>query len=68
MTEFPIWTVYNKPKDFPTKYVARKFLDNKPTNEFEVFDTLEALMDEFKYLNWIPRFQHDDPVIKGVYI
>ena len=66
-----IWTVYAKPKDYPTKYVARCFLVRGGTGAIERTDsiiiapTLDELRSMFAdmYLTQVGRMPGDDPVI-----
>lgn len=39
----PIWTIYKNPKDYPDAYVARKFLNDKPTLEIIIAPDLAEL-------------------------
>ena len=44
MTEkVELWTIYKHPKDYPNKFVARKFVLDKPTEEILIGDTLEEV-------------------------
>lgn len=44
MTEkLELWTIYRYPKDYPDKFVARKFILDKPTEERLIGDTLEEV-------------------------
>ncbi|MFA5922334.1 MAG: hypothetical protein WC856_13745 [Methylococcaceae bacterium] len=63
-----IWTIYDHPRDFPDSFVARKFVQDKPTDEFlvagtltEVRKILQNLSDQS--LHWIPRLPDDDSCI-----
>lgn len=67
--ELEIWTVYRKPLDYPTMYVARKFILNKPTDEILVAPTLKLLRNKLPQgLYRIPRSAHDDPVIEECWV
>lgn len=37
------WTIYKHPLDYPDKFVARKFILDKPTEEILIGDTLEEV-------------------------
>lgn len=44
--QLELWTIYNKPKDFPDHYVARKFLIDKepiPTMDYFTANTLNEI-------------------------
>ena len=59
-----IWTVYSNPKDFPGKWVARRFLLDWPEDETLVADSLEELRRQLPQgLHHQPRLKNDDPVI-----
>ena len=67
---FEIWTIYEHPKDFPTKYVARLWkvsggIDPAPEPYLMASDTLEALRDRMlaRGLTVLPRDPNDDPSI-----
>ena len=38
-----IWTIYKHPLDYPDKFVARKFISDKPTEEILIGETLEEI-------------------------
>jgi hypothetical protein len=65
-----IWTVYDRPKDFPRGHVARRFevgvASPEPvaTGDF-VEGELSALRDNFRWcgLTCLTRNEGDDPVI-----
>jgi len=63
--ELEIWTLYDHPRDYPNSYVARKFLNDKPTSEFMVSPSLASLRKYFdqKGLLCLNRDPNDDPVI-----
>ena len=43
MTEkLAIWTIYNKPRDYPQGFIARKYLLDRPTSEVLTDTSLEA--------------------------
>ena len=65
-----IWTVYERPKDYPDSYVARLFeVDadgSRPTESIIICERLEQLQDmlEFEmHLTKLMRHPEDDPVI-----
>jgi len=64
----PIWTVYDHPRDYPTHFVARKFLSlpkPEPTGEV-IADTdlnrLRGVLTQWG-LTCLQRMPGDDPVI-----
>lgn len=65
-------TCYDKPKDFPTKYVARAFIvDKEPrvTDLFFTADTVEELHAGFSdHFVWFCREELDDVNIIGTYM
>ncbi len=59
-----IWTVYDSPIDLPDRFVARKFVLDKPTGEILQDKTLEGLRSKLPPgLTRLERSQNDDPVI-----
>lgn len=64
-TELPIWTVYDHPRDFPNVFVARLWMNDKPTGEIMLSRDLEKLRDmlQAKGLVKLMRHETDDPVI-----
>lgn len=64
-----MYVIYKNPSDYPNKYVARLFLNLKPTKICIVSDCFEELMRQIPYgMRWLNRFPDDDPVIMGVLI
>ena len=66
----PMWTVYKHPRDYPDKFVARRFEARKgeviPTHNIIVADTLERLREVLEidmHLVCLTRNKEDDPVI-----
>jgi hypothetical protein len=70
-----MWVVYERPKDFPDKYVARKWLIDRggitPTKLGFVRDSLEELRDylvsNVPGLHRMDRQPGDDPCIVEVW-
>jgi len=60
-----LYTVYDHPKDYPTKYVVRRFVYDQPTSDVWLYDNLEAarLWLLARGLVCLRRHPHDDPVI-----
>lgn len=64
-TTIPIITVYNRPDDYPDKFVARVWDVNRPTNLVAVAETHEQLLEAIP-IHQMTRMgggQDDDPVI-----
>jgi hypothetical protein len=38
-----IWTIYDKPRDYPNGFIARKFLLDQPTDKTLTDSTLDGL-------------------------
>lgn len=63
-----IWTVYDHPKDYNDAFVARKFLNDKPTDDILLAPTLEELRKavqkaaDYELLR-MERSECDDPFI-----
>jgi hypothetical protein len=72
MTDYCLWTVYEKPSDYPNHYVARKFFYKptvEPTHEMLKSVSLDILRSMLpKDLHRIPRSETDDPRIVEVWI
>ncbi len=59
-----IWTIYDSPSDMPGKFVARKWINNQPTNECHKADTLKGIRQCLPPgLTQMPAQRGDDPVI-----
>lgn len=64
-----LWTIYDSPVDLPGRYVARKWLLDKPTNELLQDKTLDGLRGKLPQgLIRLERSQHDDPKIVELWI
>lgn len=59
-----MWTIYERPKDHPEGYVARRFESIMPTNDMLVGE-LEGLRDTLSQagLFCVPRSADDEPPI-----
>jgi hypothetical protein len=59
-----IWTIFDRPSDFPDSYVARVFEYDKPTATI-IKGTLPRLRKSFRLcgLTCLTRCKDDDPVI-----
>ena len=64
-----IWTIYDRPSDYPTKFVARRWVindeGNHPTSEILTDDNIDGLRAELtrRGLKGITRSPDDDPNI-----
>lgn len=65
-----LWTIYDKPLDYPLLYVARQFEMMKATDRVILSPTLEGLQEYMKGegLTRIPRDETDDRCIVEVWI
>lgn len=69
-----MWTVYERPSDFPDLYVARKWEVQqgfaKPTLEVRVSTDLSPLEDQLSHegLTFMQREPSDEPQILGVWL
>ncbi len=67
--KLPMWVVYEKPSDFPDKFVLRKWLNDEPTEEIQTADTLEDIRKKVpEGLVRLSRDLKDDPVIVEVWL
>lgn len=69
----PVFTVYENPKDYPGKFVIRRWIGMDPDREpVAVGDTLAEVRAKLKELNpflvRLERDQFDDPVILETWI
>ncbi|MDF2984911.1 MAG: hypothetical protein K0R50_421 [Eubacterium sp.] len=66
----PIIVVYNSPKDYPGKYVARLWnIKNKPTRMVVLSDSLAEIKKMIPvHMILVPPVASDDSVIVGSYI
>lgn len=62
--QLDMWTVYDRPKDFPHGYVARRFVFDKPTDDL-ISGSLESLRTAFMRagFNCLTRAESDEPQI-----
>lgn len=65
-----IWTVYDHPEDYPNCFVARKFLNDQPTDELIVGQNVEEIRQMFrnKGLQVVPRCPGDMPSILEIWL
>lgn len=67
--ELPMWTVYDRPLDFPDKIVVRLFDPRKgPTDIVLIFKTLHEAQAAFAHWTWMVRAPSDEPQIMGVFL
>ena len=68
-TQFPMWVIYDHPKDFPDYFIARLWLvdDQAPqmTNSIIACKSLEELRDRMHAMRLVSLLRHpnDDPKI-----
>ena len=72
-TVIPLVTIYEKPLDYPTEFVARLGFMRKgeftQTNSVIVSGSLAHLKQQMPIdMTFIPRQEDDDPKIVGVYL
>ena len=64
-----MWVIYENPSDHPGKWIARKWVDSRPTREYLEEDSLHRLRGLLpRGLDRLPRTVFDDPVIKEVWL
>lgn len=69
--QLPQVAVFNRPKDYPDKAVARVFDSGCPTNIAMVADDPEVLKEDIRKnttLMWFPRGKDDHESVVGVYM
>ncbi|MBS4933123.1 MAG: hypothetical protein KH020_17775 [Clostridiales bacterium] len=47
--KFPVIAIYDRPSDYPKKYVARIFDSDKPTNIILLGDSLSKIREDIKF-------------------
>lgn len=65
-----LWTVYERPLDYPNSYVARLWDGEHPTASIVIAADLESLRGQLMEmrLSRIPRHSDDDPVVVEVWL
>ena len=65
-----LWTIYDKPKDFPDMFVARLFHNDKPTDQAITCGSIEPLRKTLEQSGFvcIGRQLQDEPYIVEVWI
>lgn len=74
--ELTMWTVYERPTDYPQGFVARRWIagvgELKATPDIIIGDTLEwvrsVLTDLYPWLYCLPRQDGDEPQIVEVWL
>jgi hypothetical protein len=69
-TGLEIWAVYENPTDYPGKWVARLFVDGKPTDKMHVAEDHNTLIRIMAMAGLVrlPRDASDDPVIVETWV
>jgi hypothetical protein len=65
-----LWVIYDKPKDYPDKFVARLFLNNTPTERTIACESIEPIrsqLEQYGFVN-IGRQPLDEVQIVEVWI
>lgn len=63
------WAIYDRPLDFPDKVVARKFINDDPTEDHYVCDTVaEAIAKLPPGLSFMPPMPGDHKSVVGVWL
>lgn len=75
MSTLAMWTVYDHPKDYPDKYVARRFdvgaKGAVPSASIIVcpdLETLRTMLAVEMHLTCLPRAAEDDPKIMETWV
>lgn len=69
MKGISLWVIYEKPLDYPEKYVVRHWINTTPTKTMYIADTLDEIRKKIPSgLVNIGRKAEDDPKIKEVWI
>lgn len=69
IARLPMICVYEKPTDYPDKYVARLWDGQYPTRLVAVADTLDDIKEKIPpNMVLIPRVEKDDPTIIGSWL
>jgi malonyl-CoA/methylmalonyl-CoA synthetase len=64
-----LWVIYDSPRDFPGLFVARKWLNDRPTPDLLQGTTLKQLREQLPAgLHCLPRSEKDDPKIVETWI
>lgn len=64
-----IWAVFDRPNEHPESYVARKFFNNTPTDDFIVSTKLEEVEQVLSGKGLVQvKFEGENPKITQVWI
>lgn len=63
--DLALFVIYRHPADFPDKYVVRKWIMDRPTHEFQLYEFLEEARRPLEKLGLVclNRAELDDPCI-----
>lgn len=68
LVRIPMIVVYEKPKDYPTQFVARLWNGNKPTRYAILKNSIDDIRAAIPPMHRIGRHPGDDPVIQETWI
>lgn len=70
MDGLSIWVVYDHPRDFPDVFVARRFENERPTENILIALDIDILRRQFATCGLVrlARADSDDPVIVETWI
>ena len=69
MADLELWVIYEHPKEYPDKYVARKWILDKPSSEVVFGNTIEeARLAIPKGLTRFLPDKEDDKVIVEIWL
>ncbi len=61
--QLEIWVIFNRPLDYPNGLIARKFLNDRPTNEYIIGQNLNELRKLFRKKGLVAISKSsDDPI------
>ena len=61
--QLEIWAIFNRPLDYPNGLIARKFLNDRPTNEYIIGQNLNELRKLFRKKGLVAISKSsDDPI------
>lgn len=64
-----VWTIYDHPEDYPDSFIARKFLNNSPTDDIIVSDNLANIEQELEDMGYCELPVHEpNPQIVSVWM
>lgn len=65
--DLPIWVIYDHPRDFPDKFVARLWLGEKPTEEVMISGNIRALRMQLQREGFVRlerRYEDDAKIVE----